>query len=72
MHTEQTEQIEDTLREADGASVNVSTGGHPIITIMHASVGSGHKAAANAVAQAVDQLVAQRAQVLIGNGVCGT
>lgn len=28
----------------------------PVITIMHASVGSGHKAAANAVAQAIDRL----------------
>ncbi|MCF2620856.1 UDP-N-acetylglucosamine--LPS N-acetylglucosamine transferase [Collinsella tanakaei] len=56
MQTEQTEQIADTLREADGASVNVSSSERPIITIMHASVGSGHKAAANAVAQAVDRL----------------
>ena len=28
----------------------------PVITIMHASVGSGHKAAANAVAQAIDRM----------------
>ena len=28
----------------------------PVITIMHASVGSGHKAAANAVAQAIERL----------------
>lgn len=28
----------------------------PVITVMHASVGSGHKAAANAVAQAIDKL----------------
>ena len=31
----------------------------PVITIMHASVGSGHKAAAKAVAQAVDRLRGQ-------------
>ena len=29
---------------------------HPVITIMHASVGSGHKAAANAIAKAVDAM----------------
>ena len=39
--------------EADGQSAAKST---PVITIMHASVGSGHKAAANAVAQAIDRM----------------
>lgn len=29
---------------------------HPVITVMHASVGSGHKAAAAAIAEAVDRL----------------
>lgn len=28
----------------------------PVITVMHASVGSGHKAAANAIAQAIDHM----------------
>ena len=39
--------------EAAGQSAAKST---PVITIMHASVGSGHKAAANAVAQAIDRM----------------
>lgn len=39
--------------EAAGQSTAKST---PVITIMHASVGSGHKAAANAVAQAIDRM----------------
>lgn len=39
--------------EAAGQSAAKST---PVIMIMHASVGSGHKAAANAVAQAIDRM----------------
>ena len=34
----------------------IESNSQPVITVMHASVGSGHKAAANAVAQAIDKL----------------
>ena len=37
-------------------SADIAAARPPIITVMHASVGSGHKAAANAVAQAIDRL----------------
>ena len=37
----------------DNATVNQTS---PVITIIHASVGSGHKAAANAIAQAVESM----------------
>ena len=37
-------------------SSDIAAARPPIITVMHASVGSGHKAAANAVAQAIDRL----------------
>lgn len=34
----------------------IASNSQPVITVMHASVGSGHKAAANAIAQAIDKL----------------
>lgn len=34
--------------------MTVSSAQKPLVTIVHASVGSGHKAAANAIAQAFD------------------
>ena len=37
----------------------IESNSQPVITVMHASVGSGHKAAANAVAQAIDKLRGQ-------------
>ena len=37
-------------------SLSGSAAPEPVITIVHASVGSGHKAAANAVAEAVERM----------------
>ena len=41
------------VQAMDNATVNQTS---PVITIIHASVGSGHKAAANAIAQAVESM----------------
>ena len=39
-----------------GPASTVQPSSKPVITVMHASVGSGHKAAANAIAQAVETM----------------
>ncbi len=52
--SERTASVVDDAVSTDQAP---ATGAHPVITIMHASVGSGHKAAANAVAQAIDRMM---------------
>lgn len=45
------------MDDMPAVAANSITESHaPVITIMHASVGSGHKAAANAVAQAIDRM----------------
>lgn len=41
---------------ADSVLTHVNSKQVPVIVVMHASVGSGHKAAANAIAEAVDRL----------------
>ena len=53
---EQDQNTPEPRTEADGAAMAPDTAARPVITIMHASVGSGHKAAANAVAQAIDRM----------------
>lgn len=52
MASEQTGESLDETQQTEGKSSSVP----PVITIMHASVGSGHKAAAKAVAQAIDSM----------------
>lgn len=57
MTTESSNSSEKALRH-DGVTIEGPALGQrrPVITIMHASVGSGHRAAATAIAQAVEQL----------------
>lgn len=44
----------------DGPESSLAHDDRPLVTIMHASVGSGHKAAANAIAQAFELLKGQK------------
>ena len=54
--SEQGQQTAADIAAAQDSDQAVSRAVNPVITVMHASVGSGHKAAANAIAQAIDRM----------------
>ncbi len=54
--TDMIQNTEGPVRESEDGQSSDLASSRPVITIMHASVGSGHKAAANAVAQAIDRM----------------
>lgn len=61
MQTESLNESTSTAIVSEHTALSAQTGlqvesKRPVITIMHASVGSGHRAAANAIAQAVEML----------------
>lgn len=49
-------ELDPADRRTDSEASVAASSRRPVITIMHASVGSGHRAAAMAIAQAVEQL----------------